>query len=209
MSGLKVLRSGLNGLEILHDRLNDQRLGLRTCDEIVPADTSIHRDANKSEPLGYWLIRRTIRHLDLQPHDIVYDIGCGKGRPLCLFAREDITRCVGIELDPALARIAQDNIAALAGRRAEACVIQGDAASVNCDDGTVFWLFNPFGPRTLSTFVNHLKQSVEAHPRAIRLCYVTPAAEFILARSGWLHKYETVDAWPHRTGKASFWRNDV
>ena len=37
-------------------------------------------------------------------------------------------------------------------------IITGDATQVLPEDGTLFFLFNPFGPEVMKRFMEHLKQ---------------------------------------------------
>jgi precorrin-6B methylase 2 len=197
----------LGYLSSAYNSLWDRHLGIRTAGEFRPPDISLHRDAAKSSPLSYSLIHRYVRALRLQPSDVVYDIGCGAGRPLCVFAREPVSRCVGIEMDCGMAEIARRNAIALIGRRSDIVIVQGDAATADYHDGSVFWLYSPFGRRTLSAVLEHIRQSVEAAPRTVRFCYVFPDCENVFSASGWLTRYNTVRTLLHPSYSASFWRN--
>ena len=44
------------------------------------------------------------------PADTVIDIGCGMGRALCLFARRNVRKCIGIEYDPGFAERAREKL---------------------------------------------------------------------------------------------------
>ena len=190
-----------------HNSLCDRRLGIRTVGDSRPVDTSLHRDATKSSPLSYGRINRYARVLRLQRGDVVYDIGCGAGRPLCVFARHPVSRCVGIEMDPATAAIAEANAAHLVGRRSDVVILRGDAATADYRTGTVFWLYNPFGPRTLAAVLDRIRQSLAAAPRAVRFCYAYPEHDAVFAASGWLTRYDSVSPLLRPRYSASFWRN--
>ena len=194
-------------LKSAHNSLWDRCLGVDTAVQTRPSDTSLYRDALKANAVAYGVIFRYVRLLRLQPSDVVYDIGCGAGRPLCVFARQNIARCIGIEMDRRLAEIARLNLVHLARRRCEAAVIQGDAALADYKDGSVFWLYNAFGPRTLAAVLERIRQSVVASPRQVRFCYVTPEAERAFSASTWLTRYKTVRPFLHPSCAASFWRN--
>ncbi len=47
-------------------------------------------------------IRKMLTFADLQPNEILYDLGCGDGRILLTAARDFKARAVGIELNPLL-----------------------------------------------------------------------------------------------------------
>src|SRR3954447_17710520 len=55
-------------------------------------------DGRHYEPLDYPLLVRCLGALDLNKDDVVFEIGCGMGRVVCLLARRHIRKCVGIEL---------------------------------------------------------------------------------------------------------------
>src|SRR5207249_4329434 len=55
------------------------------------------RDGKHYETIPYGLFRRFLKPLRAGPADVVYDIGCGLGRFLCVFGRMKVAKCVGIE----------------------------------------------------------------------------------------------------------------
>ena len=96
------------------------------------------------EPAQYSNIRRCIATITLVPSDQVFDIGCGAGRAVCLFARQNVTRCVGIEYVPWVAEAARTNARSLRGRRSVVDIRNEDARLSDYGGGTYYWLFNPF-----------------------------------------------------------------
>lgn len=185
----------------------DRRLGIQTIGEFRPKDTSAHGDAKRSAPLAYGLIARYIGLLQLEHSDVIYDLGCGTGRPLCLFARQNVARCVGVELDFSLAEIARRNASNLIGRRADISIVWADAASLDYHDGTVFWLYNPFGKATMASVLAGIHRGLQHSHRQVRFCYVTPDEEEEFSTCGWLTKYKTVQPLIYPSGAAGFWRS--
>lgn len=51
-------------------------------------------------PTSRWAVRRMLRLAEVQPGEVVYDLGSGDGRVLFIAAREFGARAVGVELDP-------------------------------------------------------------------------------------------------------------
>ena len=190
-----------------HNWIWDRRLGVRTAGEFKPLDTSLHHDASRSAPLAYHLISRYIRLLALKPDDVVYDLGCGTGRPLCMFARQNVVRCVGVELDPAIAAIARRNASQLKEVRSEISIIHADAASLDYGDGTVFWIYNSFGSATMTAVLARIRASIDQQPREVRFCYVTPEAEDAFFSAGWLTRTRKVRPLLYPSGVASFWQS--
>lgn len=175
--------------------------------DVRPPDTTANRDALKVGSLDYGLVHRYVRLLNLCAADVVFDVGCGPGRPLCVIARRRVRRCVGVEMASEIADLARRNLATLKGRVSEAEVLTADAISVDYEEGTAFWIYNPFGPKTLTAVLSRIQESVQRRPRGVRFCYINPEAVHVFERCGWLHLYRTVRPMLYRTGVATFWRN--
>jgi len=199
----------LSKVKATHNAYCDWRLGIQTVGEYRPLDTSANKDAKRSAPLAYGLIARYIKLLRLQPSDVVYDLGCGAGRPICMFARQKVARCVGVELDDRIAEIARKNASNLIGRQADILILRADVASLDYCDGTVFWLYNPFGSATMATVLSRIRSSMRQFPRQVRFCYVTPEEEEAFTACRWLTRYKTVRPLVYPNGVASFWRSEA
>jgi len=136
----------------------------------------------------YWYIRAMARRLKLAREDVFYDIGCGMGRVLCVVAGRRIRKCVGIELLEPLCEKARCNALRLRGRKAPIEIICADAATADLSEGTVYYLFNPFGEDTLRDFLANLETSISRDPRKVTVVYYNSAHESVLKESGWLNK---------------------
>jgi precorrin-6B methylase 2 len=156
------------------EEAGDRTLGIETMGP-RQSPAAIRELRNKPyEPLPYEGLRRTTALLDLQPDDVVYDLGCGKGRIVCWFAREPIAKSAGVEYDAELAEVARANAASLKGARAQIEILTADAAAVDYSDATVIYLYNSFGPEVLRPVLQNLSDSLAARPRRLRLAYASP-----------------------------------
>ena len=131
-------------------------------------------DATRYEAIPYWLLRRIVRIVKPGMEDIFFDIGCGKGRVLALFSRCPIKKCVGIEIDPALGQVAEQNAASVRGRVAPIEIRVENAADTDYGSGTIYFLFNPFGAATLSAVLAKINESLDKRPRKICVVYYNP-----------------------------------
>jgi SAM-dependent methyltransferase len=140
------------------------------------------------------------------PHRLVfYDVGCGKGRPLCVMARHAFRKVVGVELRESLCEIARENARQLRGRVAPIEVVCADAANVDYSDGHVFFFFNPFGAPTLQAVLDCIERSLRFAPRQITIIYYNAVHETVLERCPWLYNHGVL---PTFSGvRVSFWRN--
>ena len=147
-----------------------------------------NRDNFRYAPLGYRHIRQLLRVVKLGPEDVVYDIGCGMGRILCLVAQKPVRKCIGIELQEPLCQIARRNAASLRNRKAPILVVWGDAARADLSEGTVYIFFNPFGPETLRDTFENIRASLAQEPRAVKVVYYHSKYRSAVEPLDWLVK---------------------
>jgi Methyltransferase domain len=102
----------------------------------------------------------------ISPSDVLVDIGCGKGRVINWWlSRGYINRMVGLEIDPEVARQTSERLS----KWHNVQIISGDALVNLPQDGTIFYLFNPFNEQ----WVQRFKANVDdfKSKRAIRIFY--------------------------------------
>jgi SAM-dependent methyltransferase len=145
-------------------------------------------DNFRYETIGYWHVRKLFRVVKLGPEDVVYDIGCGMGRILCLAAQEAVRKCVGIELQEPLCEIARRNAASLRNRKAPVEIVWGDAARADLSEGTIYLFFNPFGPETLRDAFENIRASLAQKPRAVKVVYYHAKYRSAVEPLDWLVK---------------------
>jgi SAM-dependent methyltransferase len=129
----------------LHDRTCDWWFRIETRDY-----TARSGDANAGMPTPYRILFRARRLLRLGSGDVVYDLGCGRGRAARVFS-DTGAAVIGVDIDPVGV--------ALATRHAPKATIRlGDVRDQSYADATVLWLFNPFGADTVRAVVAKAKR---------------------------------------------------
>ncbi len=169
------------------------------------SERAVHGDNYKYATPDYWYLRKVIKVLKLRPEDVVYDIGAGKGRFLCMAARQQVRKCVGVELSDSLCAIARENASQLRGRRAPIEIVCEDACTASLSDGTVYFLFNPFGPDTMRVTLASIERSLSENPRDVVIVYYNPTHASVFEACAWLNKIHEF-----RTRgqlRVSFWSN--
>lgn len=178
------------------DELWDRRLGVRTFG-YHPAGGA-HDDGHWRAhyiPTSYRDVFRALRKAGLSRDDVVTDLGCGLGRVVFAASWLGARRAVGVELIPWLADAAERNRAAgrLASR--DIRIVAGDAASHSLADTTLLYMFHAFGAGVLAQVIEHAREERERITHMIpkplprlRIAYVNPVHEVVLARSGWLRR---------------------
>jgi SAM-dependent methyltransferase len=115
------------------------------------------------------------------------DIGSGKGRALLLASDYPFHRIVGVELFPALHRIAQQNIAHYRSDSQRCFALESrclDARDFQFPpDPLVVYLFNPLPEESLRALLARLASSLIATPRDCYVLYATPILEYLLSTS--------------------------
>ncbi|HXC56165.1 MAG TPA: class I SAM-dependent methyltransferase [Rhizomicrobium sp.] len=174
---------------LLQDRAYDVAFGIQT--QVSPA-SGVPNPADRNarhEPISYSALAEIKSHIALGADDVFYDIGCGYGRALGYFAREQIAGCVGVELVPELARRAVINGQYLRGRRASITVRTGDAATQSYGGGTIFFMYNPFSAEVMALVLERINRDRGA--RAVQVVYANPVASVVFDQCGWLTLKET------------------
>ncbi len=146
------------------------------------------------EPLRYSAVRALSGRLSCDAQDVVCDIGCGKGRLVCWFARQPVSRVIGIDLDPELTAAAEANLQNLRRRHAMAEIRTEDATASDFDGVTVFVMNNPFGAEVMSAVLESIRMSLTRSPRPIRLAYITPVQAHVVDQADFL---EFVEEFPY------------
>lgn len=142
------------GIETVRDFVIDQRYGGR-CGGTYQSRWN-HLGYRGLSSTHYYYLERLFndRDVPIEPDDVLVDVGCGKGRVLNFWLHRGLTnRLVGIEIDERWATFASKRLA----NHANVEVRCGDAFEIIPDDGTIFYMFNPFARDTCARFKDHLK----------------------------------------------------
>ena len=128
-----------------------------------------------------------IASLNIDFEDFTFiDVGSGKGRVLLMAADYPFRRILGIELLPALHRVAQENLSVYKNDSQRCFAVQsvcGDARTFFFPpDPTVLYLFNPLPEAGLIEVLNNLDHSLGQYPRVVYVLYHNPVLENALAK---------------------------
>lgn len=89
----------------------------------------------------------------IKASDVLVDIGCGTGRVINWWlSHAPHNRMIGIELDEELANLTRQRLR----NYKNVTIIAGDAVQNIPPDGTLFYLYNPFGREVMEAFKKRL-----------------------------------------------------
>jgi SAM-dependent methyltransferase len=115
------------------------------------------------------------------------DVGCGKGRTLLMAAALPFREVLGLELDPGLVRIAENNLANFRNAGlvlSPTRILCADAANFDLPESPcLVYLYNPFTAVILAKLLDHVEASLNKNPRPLDILYCNSLhAEVIAAR---------------------------
>ena len=136
-----------------------------------------HPDRRYYVPSPRWALPRALRFLGVSDRDTFVDFGCGKGRVVHQAAKRPFRRVIGVEISPALAEIARTNLATR--RHQHRCpnveIVVADAKEFPVpDDLTIAYFWHPFAGETHEAVLRGIIDSIDRHPRRVRLIYLGP-----------------------------------
>lgn len=137
------------------------------------------------EPTPARAILDLIDHVGFTAEDIFYDLGAGLGQVAMLVHLLTGVQVKAVEIETVFCTYAQQCAQALGIQGVD--FINGDARHVDYADGTIFYLFTPFGGALLQTVLDKLAD--QARTRPIKVCTYGPCTAHI-ARQPWLHSLD-------------------
>ena len=123
----------------------------------------------------------------LKPLNHFLDLGCGKGRALCVAAHKGFGKVTGIDISKELCERAKQNCIVTQKKihEFEFSIINNDAfyyeipADVDC-----IFMFNPFDEMIMSGVVENIRNSLAKDPRSILILYINPLHKELFINAG-------------------------
>lgn len=168
------------------DLIRDNQLGIETNASCQWKDNSKNKDMCGYSPTSYRSMQKILDYLNLGPDDVFVDLGCGQGRAVFMAAFRRIRKAFGVELNKDLWEGAEKNLRTIKAPHAPIEFICADAASFHVSDGTVYYLYNPFGYETTAAVMENVKASLAACPRRVRIISKGPSQRDLIDRQQWL-----------------------
>ena len=166
---------------LVHEIKGEKKYGLHTtgADELEKAraagvDTS---HATLYMPASYPLLEAVFNELPASSRHHFLDIGCGKGRAMCVAAHHGYHQVTGIDFSTEFCLKAEENL--LRTRQQfpsltfEVLVQEASRYRVPEDVNCIFF-FNPFDRHIMHLVTNNILDSYRASPRVIHVIYLNP-----------------------------------
>ncbi len=145
-------------------------------------------------PVSYDLLDTIFQQLDIKGNSHFLDIGCGKGRALCVAAHKGFNKLTGIDFSQEFCAAAGENLAITKKdfNGLQYQLINNDAFyfKIPTDVDHIF-MFNPFDEIIMNAVAENILESFEINPRTITLVYVNPLYKQELLEVGFKEIYHT------------------
>ena len=128
-------------------------------------------------PVTYKVIEDAFDKINLKSRNHFLDIGCGKGRGLCVAAHSRFKKITGVDFSRNFCEQATKNLASIKNRIPEFNyeVIIGDAVEFSIPyDVDCILLFNPFDNVIMKIVSDHIDKSLQSNPRDMNIIYANP-----------------------------------
>jgi SAM-dependent methyltransferase len=124
------------------------------------------------------IVRAALRQLPSVEGHTFLDLGCGKGRALLVASEFPFKAIVGVELNPALATIAESNAEIIKQREPGRTCVRvslGDATTFPLPDGNlILFLYHPFDAQGMAKIVDNVEAALANQRREIIAIYGNP-----------------------------------
>lgn len=177
----------------LNEDFHERRLGIETARFISGKDLG-HQNPEYGAytPAPYKALQYCLDQISIRPgEDTLLDYGCGMGRVIILAGTRPFRRVIGVELSPAMAEKARENIDR--SRRRLKCAVEIEVVDARAysvpDDVTFIHLYNPFNGETLAKVVGNIRESLRRRPRELTILFGNPRRfEEMFGDRDWLEK---------------------
>ena len=156
--------------DVTRDHFCEKRLGIRTTGySRLTEDITMFKDSTDYDPTPYEFIKKILEKLQFGTDDVFIELGCGKGRIIFSVAEKRLKKVIGVEARKDLFAIASDNLKNAKRKNTPVEIFNEDAADFDMREGTIFFMYQPFGNNTLAKVIDNIKKSLAADPRKIRI----------------------------------------
>ena|SRR6218665_1311215 len=141
---------------------------------------------------GYDILEAVFAQCNLAASAHFIDIGCGKGRTMCVAAYMGAKKITGIDFSKAFCDEAEINLQKTKEKISSFNfnVFHNDAFYFEIpDDADIIFLFNPFDEVIMSGVVENIEMSLERNPRPMNIIYANPMEKHLFVEAGYVQTY--------------------
>jgi hypothetical protein len=200
----RVARAAASRVRQVAERLLERRYGVSTAEFVYLEDLGLEPEHRVWHDPSDWVgLRLALGRLDVGRDDVFVDYGSGLGRAVLVAASLPFRRVIGVELSEDMTARAREYVQHNRHRlkAGEVDLVSADALEWKVPpDLTVAYLYCPFTEEVFDGVMQRLFDSVDEHPRPLRIVYNYPLEHTRLIRTGRVRVLEAVSSqWLART----------
>ena len=145
-------------------------------------------------PVSYDVIEDIFRQVSPGGFTHFIDIGCGKGRAMCVAAQQGARKLTGIDFSKEFCDESKLNLLKTQQRfpAFEFKILNNDAFYFDIpQDADCIFMFNPFDEVIMSGVIENIEISLEEKPRPITIIYANPLQKHLFLEAGYKEVYHT------------------
>lgn len=131
------------------------------------------------EPTPYSVLERLADSEYLSKDSVLIDYGCGKGRVDFFLSWKLSCHTIGVEFDPDMVKIAEENRSACHFPSLTSFVLTSAEEYSVVQEADSFYFFNPFSLKILQSVIGRIRESWYRCPREIKLFFYYPSDEYV------------------------------
>jgi len=164
---------------IYHEIKGEKKYGIYSIgiDHLDELDSKHLDNATIYMPAVYSMLEMIFEKVNMKNINHLLDIGCGKGRAICVAAAMGCRKVSGIDFSKQLCMDALNNLTIVQQNHPslQAKIINSDAFiyQIPTDVDCIF-LFNPFDNYLMMGVVKNIELSLKQNPRPIKIIYANP-----------------------------------
>ncbi|MEO6489492.1 MAG: class I SAM-dependent methyltransferase [Ferruginibacter sp.] len=143
-------------------------------------------------PAGYDMLETIFTEIKKFNLNHFLDVGCGKGRAMCVAAHYNFVKLTGIDFSGSLCESASINL-----QKTQAIfpairytVVNNDAFYYHLpSDADCIFMFNPFDEMIMSGVIENIEISLEKYPRNLCVIYLNPVYKNLFLDRGFKQVY--------------------
>lgn len=145
-------------------------------------------------PVSYHLLEIIFTHLPQHNRHHFLDIGCGKGRAICVAAFNGFLKVTGIDFSEKFCDAATKNFKIIQKKTAhtQCTIVHNNILNYTIpNDVSCIFLFNPFDDEIMKVVVENIVISLQQQPRNLTIVYVNPLYKYFFVHAGFTEVFYT------------------
>ncbi len=178
------------------EKKGEEKFGIDTIGIVKLSDLNKnyldYKGCNLYMPVPYNILNHFFKKVNLNDCNHLLDIGCGKGRVMCVAASYGAKKITGLDFSKTLIDAASQNIEIVQKQflNTKFSLVVNNAfhykipTSVDC-----VFLFNPFNETVMRGVIHNILKSLQKKPRQLTVIYICPEEKQLFTEVGFEETY--------------------